>query len=251
MVSVTTNRSAHRFHSIFILLYLNNIGLPSVIITFTMELKKPDIHTQTCKFSSLHINPEKHQFKVTMKLYNLFLSLLFTGLICFQLTGQVKMQSDSSRDNRVTVRIPGTGFTVTIPDNWVADSGFAHKLGLRSFFYPVRDTASLTATYFYATCYPKIMENQNLKKFVKADMQRYYENYPYLHRDSLTLVNPEGILAARNFRFTGFHKKYGEQTIFMESKSAIIVIVFSAKDKSDYENFKGTFDRFFKSFQLL
>lgn len=180
-----------------------------------------------------------------------FTVTLIIQVIFSTLMAQTPQGGISFGGSVVTVQFRGTAFNITTPDGWVVDTAFASKLGLRSFFYPVRDTASLTATYFYATCYPKYSENEDLHKFVSADLKRYYENYPGIKKDSIAITKPEGIIAARNYIFTGFQKKYGEQTIFMESKSAILVIVFSARDKADYKSYRNDFSKLFASFHML
>ena len=109
----------------------------------------------------------------------------------------------------------------------------------------------MTASYFYATGYPKLSDDQNLQKFVTADLTRYYENYPDIKQDSISIDVPSGVIAAKNYIFTGFKKRYGEQTIFMESKSAILVIIFSAKDEADYRSYLNAFNKFFGTFRLI
>jgi len=139
-------------------------------------------------------------------------------------------------------------FTISTPKDWVNDKKSAKSIGLVCFFYAEKDASLKRKSYMYAHGYDKASSEENLEKFIKADLETYGKKYPDFKFENINLGFTGGIISAKMYTFFNLTDRFKEEVIYMETESSILIFVFSAQTENDYENYQPIFDQFVNSF---
>ena len=100
----------------------------------------------------------------------------------------------------------------------------------------------------YAMGYDKDEDNKDLNSFVNGDIESFKKKYPDLIYEKIEIGKTAGIIDATMLSFSKLSDRFKEEVIYLETDLSILVFVFSAYSKSDFENYQSTFDAFMSSF---
>ncbi len=140
-------------------------------------------------------------------------------------------------------------FTIATPSDWINDKEMAKKVGLVSFFYPKDDSTKGQNVYFYAMGYDKDENNKDLESFAKGDLESFRKKYPKLTTEKIELGLPGGIIDAIMYSFSNLTDRYKEDVVYLETDSAILVLIYAAATKEIYNSNLSIFNSFVASFQ--
>lgn len=141
-------------------------------------------------------------------------------------------------------------FSIERAENWILDRELAASQRLGSFFYPA-DSQSKTETYFYAQGWDKPDEDSTLQEFIDSDISQFKEKFPDLTYEKIKQGTAGSIYNAWMYTFSGMGDRFKEEVFYLESGTAVITLVFSAKTKESYEKYVKDFDKMASSFEYL
>ncbi len=169
------------------------------------------------------------------------LSLIFSALLFFELFGQPPEMNVIYGDNHI--------FTINTPTGWVNDKELASKIGIASFFYAQSDVDKNPKSYMYAMGYDKDQKNKDLKTFIQGDIANFKQKYPNLTYDEIRVEGAPPIIASRLLSYKDLDDRFGEEVLYMETDSSIIVLIFAAFTAEEFMKYQPAFDSFAGSFQ--
>lgn len=141
-------------------------------------------------------------------------------------------------------------FSIERAENWILDRELAASQQLGSFFYPA-ESQSKTETYFYAQGWDKPSKDSTLQEFIDSDISQFKEKFPGLTYEKTKQGTAGLIHNAWVYTYSDMGDRFKEEVFYLESDTAVITLVFSAKNKESYEKYVKDFDKMASSFKYL
>jgi hypothetical protein len=139
-------------------------------------------------------------------------------------------------------------FTIETPKDWINDKELAQKFGLVCFFYPNNEINNKVKNYFFANGIDKASQKENLKDYIKIDLETYKKKYPKMTFTIEPLEFTGGVRNGSFYSFSNLSDRYKEDVLYSETDDSFIIISFSALTKEDYDKYRPIFDSFISSF---
>jgi hypothetical protein len=142
-------------------------------------------------------------------------------------------------------------FTVETPNGWINDKELAKQFGLICFFYPLLDSTSDFTIYMYAIGFDKLGPDDNLEGYIRSDLGKFSVKHPNMKYDTFEIAKAGGIINAKYYSFYNLSDRFKEEVLYSETDSAFIILSFTAKEKSNFEEYFSDFEKLINSFKYL
>jgi hypothetical protein len=142
-------------------------------------------------------------------------------------------------------------FMIKPPPEWVIDKKLAKENELGAIFYP-RDAKDKLEVYMYATAYDKVgLESPDINDFIAADIETYKKDSTIKIRKVESLETFDNTIT-HTYEFEYPKKNEKEFVSYIDTKSAVCVLVYTYKDTNNNDRFIEDYKiPFVKSFKYL
>jgi hypothetical protein len=149
-------------------------------------------------------------------------------------------------------------FTVDTPSGWTLDRELAKRNGLVHMIYPSSESA-LIENYIYAIGWGRDSGNENIEKFIEADIKQFKDLFPGIKDAELKIQGtrkPNKYLTGKMklIEFTNFPKssgKYAESVFYCETNKSIITIAFSSHTSDSHDKYFPAYQAVINSFNFI
>ena len=149
-------------------------------------------------------------------------------------------------------------FTVVTPSGWTLDREVAKQNGLVHMIYPSSESG-LIENYIYAIGWGRDSANENIEKFIEADIKQFKDLFPEIKDTDLKIQSTQKsnqyLTGKRKLiKFTNFPKssgKYAESIFYCEANKSIITITFSSHTSDSYDKYFLAYQAVINSFNFI
>src|ERR1044072_256477 len=139
-------------------------------------------------------------------------------------------------------------FAVTAPEGWVLDNKSGVEQGIHAVFYPVGSNWRDSKAVMYVNTAAK---SDTLEKFIEGDVAGFRKDSPGLKvtdDEPLTVAGKERVIVKR---FSDDQYGNHEAVAYVEESKVVVIIVFTARTKKDFEAALPAFRKLVSSYRFI